>query len=181
MSGQVGKCTVCKKLMNGSGCVGYLEIGKKKYKRIPNENSVNCHDCGAKPGLLHHWKCDCEICPKCKGQALSCDCKEDYAVIVDEAKPTYLDKNYVFKFLKRRTDNDLLMLYNAPSQPKEWKDIYVKELIKRGINPAIDFDNPYDKYPAEILAEHLKTEKNQDVRFYIQNSIDKRNKSAQDN
>ena len=152
----------------------------KKFKRIPNENSENCHDCGAKPGLLHHWKCDNETCPKCKGQALGCECNGDYELVIEEKVPTYTDKNYVKKFLWRKTDNDLLMLYNAPSQPKEWKDIYVKELINRGINPAIDFENAYDKYSTGLLEEHLKTEKNQDVRFFIQQSLDKRKRTAKD-
>jgi uncharacterized protein YbaR (Trm112 family) len=33
-----------------------------------------CHDCNAKEGELHKENCDMEICPKCKGQLLSCDC-----------------------------------------------------------------------------------------------------------
>lgn len=32
-----------------------------------------CHDCGCKPGKLHHLGCDMEECPVCHGQLLSCD------------------------------------------------------------------------------------------------------------
>lgn len=33
-----------------------------------------CHDCGVKKGEFHLEACDWEICPKCGGQLLSCDC-----------------------------------------------------------------------------------------------------------
>jgi hypothetical protein len=36
---------------------------------------TNCHDCAALPGQLHAEGCDTEMCPRCKGQLLSCDCE----------------------------------------------------------------------------------------------------------
>ena len=35
-----------------------------------------CHDCNAEPGELHHPGCDMEVCPRCGGQAIGCDCVE---------------------------------------------------------------------------------------------------------
>lgn len=35
---------------------------------------ARCHDCGALEGELHDFGCDCEICPFCGNQLLSCDC-----------------------------------------------------------------------------------------------------------
>lgn len=35
---------------------------------------TNCHDCAALPGQLHAEGCDAEICPRCKGQFLTCEC-----------------------------------------------------------------------------------------------------------
>lgn len=36
-----------------------------------------CHDCSCKEGELHDCSlnCDMEVCPKCKGQLLSCNCR----------------------------------------------------------------------------------------------------------
>ena len=37
-------------------------------------NWYRCPDCNIVPGGKHHANCDQEICPKCGGQILSCDC-----------------------------------------------------------------------------------------------------------
>ena len=56
----------------------YITINNKRYKRNTEEFDINkrCHDCGIlnKKGNVHHYNCDVERCPKCKGQLLSCDC-----------------------------------------------------------------------------------------------------------
>ena len=36
-----------------------------------------CHDCGCKEGEMHEKNCDMEICPRCKGQLLSCGCNQE--------------------------------------------------------------------------------------------------------
>jgi hypothetical protein len=33
-----------------------------------------CVDCRAPLGELHHPGCDVELCPKCRRQAISCEC-----------------------------------------------------------------------------------------------------------
>ena len=35
-----------------------------------------CHDCGVAAGGVHHPGCDQELCPKCNGQLIGCDCSE---------------------------------------------------------------------------------------------------------
>jgi Arc/MetJ-type ribon-helix-helix transcriptional regulator len=47
--------------------------GWRDYAMLPVAGTRPCPDCGNLPGEFHDG-CDQEICPKCQGQALSCDC-----------------------------------------------------------------------------------------------------------
>lgn len=49
------------------------------------EAGERCGDCGAKHGHYHHMGCDCERCPICGGQMITCGC--DYADEVSFAQP----------------------------------------------------------------------------------------------
>lgn len=46
--------------------------------RIPYTEDADypehCVDCGTPRGQLHHPGCDTERCPRCKWQAISCEC-----------------------------------------------------------------------------------------------------------
>jgi hypothetical protein len=37
----------------------------------------SCPDCAVEPGGFHHPGCDCEQCPRCGGQLLSCGCLDE--------------------------------------------------------------------------------------------------------
>ena len=37
-------------------------------------DTPTCDDCGARRGALHKIGCDLEPCPRCGGQAITCDC-----------------------------------------------------------------------------------------------------------
>ena len=55
-----------------------IKLNGKKYKRNTTYYDINkrCHDCNIvnKKGNLHHYGCDMERCPSCKGQLISCNC-----------------------------------------------------------------------------------------------------------
>ena len=76
-------CEVCNsKMFDAQGCIETLVRfpDGKMYERLTDtlcgehEEERNCHDCGCAPGHFHHPGCDNEMCPRCGGQLLSCDC-----------------------------------------------------------------------------------------------------------
>lgn len=77
------KCKDCKKeMLKAYSCdekFRKIKINGKMYSRNTSYFDVNkrCHDCGIlnKKGNIHHYGCDIERCPACKGQLLSCICK----------------------------------------------------------------------------------------------------------
>jgi len=54
-----------------------------------------CHDCGTPEGFLHEPGCDCEICPFCFGQLISCRCCYKHLdICVEPGKPNFDEKVY---------------------------------------------------------------------------------------
>lgn len=73
-------CLVCgQDPLQSDGCrVVVIYIEDEKYVRIPffGDFGERCHDCNALSGHYHHWGCDAEICPVCRGQLIGCDCND---------------------------------------------------------------------------------------------------------
>ena len=86
-------CQDCLQEMTpGNGCTfSQIIINGKTYKRIKSGDkndfafkmgkNIICHDCNAGVGKYHHFGCDCERCPACHGQLISCDCIEEASQI----------------------------------------------------------------------------------------------------
>ena len=72
-------CEQCNQDMtkDHSSCtLDYVKISGKYHKRNTqyHDNNEICHDCGILNGGVHHFGCDVERCPVCKGQMFCCDC-----------------------------------------------------------------------------------------------------------
>jgi hypothetical protein len=61
-----------KRKAEAQGCVTRTIEGED-YKRVPWNGAGPCGDCDVEPGQLHVVFCDLERCPKCGGQAISCE------------------------------------------------------------------------------------------------------------
>ena len=84
----MAKCTVCgQEMLLASGCsIPTIFIDGRKYQRVRvgdpgdfyqgGDANIGCTDCGAQMGNYHHWGCDCERCPRCGLQLLTCRCKD---------------------------------------------------------------------------------------------------------
>ncbi|MCL2775012.1 MAG: hypothetical protein FWD71_16935 [Oscillospiraceae bacterium] len=42
------------------------------------DDDATCDDCGSLYGHYHHYGCDCEYCPVCGGQLITCGCEVQY-------------------------------------------------------------------------------------------------------
>jgi hypothetical protein len=58
-------------------------INGQEFDRVPYGSGADdlkfpkCDDCGVQRGRLHLLGCDLEPCPRCGGQAITCECLYD--------------------------------------------------------------------------------------------------------
>ena len=78
-------CQLCKRdMLKTDGCdKDTMVVGGVQYEQIKvgslgdffeGEAGARCGDCNAAYGHYHHAGCDCERCPICGGQLLTCGC-----------------------------------------------------------------------------------------------------------
>ena len=77
-------CKECgRDMRTADGCgVAFLTVNGKRYERVKYGAPADlfprqygrCGDCGARRGHYHHFGCDCEACPVCGHQLISCEC-----------------------------------------------------------------------------------------------------------
>lgn len=71
-------CNDCgQEMLTAKSCTyTHVKIGDRWYKRVTDYHDINqrCHDCGIVNGKVHHFGCDMERCPMCRGQLFCCDC-----------------------------------------------------------------------------------------------------------
>ena len=84
-------CELCRRdmLTTDGSAISQLHAGGGLYQRVPvgghgdfyegGNDQTRCTDCGAHFGAYHHWGCDCERCPACGHQLISCDCCDVFA------------------------------------------------------------------------------------------------------
>jgi len=114
-------------MLDGRGCNPLpVVIDGVEYKRIKVGDSgdwlegherATCGDCGAETGYYHHAGCDCERCPVCGGQLISCDCLLDGEDPDEEwrpAKPEF-DTDYWHMTNKERAE-ELFKLFKKAEE-----------------------------------------------------------------
>lgn len=99
----MAKCDICGRDMNHSVGCKKLPITRegKRYNPIkcggPQDfafgETSRCGDCGALPGHYHHRGCDCERCPICGGQLLSCGCDDACNIFYSKEFPPRTKKD----------------------------------------------------------------------------------------
>ena len=77
-------CPFCKSdITTVNGCtLSKFMCKNKEYERYKvggagdffEDTDVSCGDCGSQYGHYHHYGCDCEHCPICDGQLITCVC-----------------------------------------------------------------------------------------------------------
>lgn len=164
------KCDICgQEMKEGGGCVphAFLDKDGKAYRCKPHGEDWqdmpgvdqatkdalkqrNCHDCNAAPGQFHHPGCDMERCPKCGGQAISCDCDLPNVEIIGRMNMKFAvdlpgsakDRRRRLRMIRLFLGTDGVEITRATAELKDPGAVYIEFKTGHRLHPS----NPlYDK------------------------------------
>jgi len=68
-------CSMESVILNDTKTYSRIKVGEEyDFYYGETDKKIRCDDCNALLGEYHHLGCDCERCPKCHGQLISCEC-----------------------------------------------------------------------------------------------------------
>ena len=167
------------KFLDGTSLPSIPYLGKGDYHRGEWPKNESCHDCGCLPGRFHHPGCDMEICPRCKQQAIGCDCLNDWKAQERQEKQAERESekqsDAMFRqsqrerrernrqILKQDAEHrrlhkqDYTFLCNGGHAPVDFSDHFVQEILAKKCVRESDvvqcpttYDNDGNLIPGEI-------------------------------
>ena len=96
------------KFLDGSSLPSIPYLGEDDRQRGTWFDNKPCHDCSCSPGKFHHPGCDMEICPRCKQQAIECNCLNDWKAFERQEKQAERESEKQWKREWRERERQIL-------------------------------------------------------------------------
>lgn len=123
-----------------------VRFGHEKAAMVWITEFSKCPDCAVKKGGYHHPGCDCEECPVCGGQLLSCGCNE-YVECVSQKKALQIinTRKPLGIFYTTEPNGTFTGIDNSTGEAwtEEFKDLNV---CKKWLNGEIELGDEDDEH-----------------------------------